>query len=115
MKYLTLASLITSVKIRPLPTQSAGCIIEEDTEGVLSGEGIGSYRLINEDTVAEAEMSEKSINAYTEKIRERYWRMIGREAQGPLLDEYTLEQRFTLHLASIWFFKDFLLRVRHDG
>ena len=35
------------------------------------------------------EMSKKSIDEYTEKLRERYSRMIGRQAKGKLLDEYT--------------------------
>ena len=35
------------------------------------------------------EMSKKSIDEYTEKLRERYSRMTGRLARGKLLDEYT--------------------------
>lgn len=35
------------------------------------------------------EMSEKSIKEYTEKMRDRYGRMTGKEARGRLLDEYT--------------------------
>lgn len=34
------------------------------------------------------EMSKKSIDEYTEKLRERYSRMTGRRARGTLLDEY---------------------------
>jgi len=33
-------------------------------------------------------MSEKSIEEYTEKLRERYGRMTGRQARGKVLDEY---------------------------
>lgn len=35
------------------------------------------------------EMSKKSVDEYTEKLRERYARMTGRQAKGKLLDEYT--------------------------
>ena len=34
------------------------------------------------------EMSKKSIDEYTEKLRERYSRMTGRQARGKILDEY---------------------------
>ena len=34
------------------------------------------------------EMSKKSIDEYTQKLRERYSRMTGRRARGKLLDEY---------------------------
>lgn len=34
------------------------------------------------------EMSKKSIDEYTEKLRERYSRMTGRKARGKILDEY---------------------------
>ncbi len=34
------------------------------------------------------EMSKKSIDDYTEKLRERYSRMTGRQARGKILDEY---------------------------
>ena len=34
------------------------------------------------------EMSKKSIDEYTQKLRERYSRMTGRQAKGKLLDEY---------------------------
>lgn len=34
-------------------------------------------------------MSEKSIEEYTDKMRERYARMTGRKARTRLLDEYT--------------------------
>ena len=34
------------------------------------------------------EMSKKSIDEYTQKLRERYSRMTGRQARGIILDEY---------------------------
>ena len=40
------------------------------------------------------EMSKKSIEEYTEKLRERYARMSGRQARGAVLDEYILVTGF---------------------
>ena len=40
------------------------------------------------------EMSKKSIEEYTEKLRERYARMTGRRAKGILLDEYIANTGF---------------------
>ena len=48
-----------------------------------------THYLIKEGTKTPAmEISKKSIDEYTEKLRERYSRMTGWRARGKLLDEY---------------------------